>query len=215
MAERPTYDEKLARILREAASVFAAKGYHNASIRDIAAETGVSLSGLYYYFESKEELLFLIQHHCFGTILERLDESLEGVEDPEARLRILVRSHLRFFLANMKEMKVLSHEADALSGAFRERVTAQKRRYAEVVTGILDELRPGGSYLGSRVATFSLFGMMNWIYTWYRPDRDPDAEELAESMTRLFLRGFLSEGDGEGPLELGERDHDASIWREP
>ncbi|MEX0979486.1 MAG: helix-turn-helix domain-containing protein, partial [Gemmatimonadota bacterium] len=95
MDERPTYDEKLARILRESAAVFAEKGYHRASIRDIAAATGVSLSGLYYYFSSKEELLFLIQEHCFGTILERLREDLERVSRPQDRLRLLVRNHLR------------------------------------------------------------------------------------------------------------------------
>ena len=102
MAEsRSRYDEKVALILRTAASIFADKGYHQASIRDISRATGLSLSGLYYYFSSKEELLFLIQDHCFGTILENLEELLTGVDEPRERLRLLIDNHLRFFVGNM------------------------------------------------------------------------------------------------------------------
>ena len=213
VADRPTYDEKLERILRESAVIFAEKGYHKASIRDIASATDVSLSGLYYYFKSKEELLFLIQSHCFDTLLQRLEESLRSVEDPAARLRVLIRNHLRFFVGNMKEMKVLSHEADGLSGEYRKQVTDLKRRYAELVAGILEELRPPGSTVDLRAATFSLFGMMNWIYTWYRPDRDEGVEDLADDMTHLFLTGFLSEKSRETASDVAEEDPDPSIWR--
>lgn len=216
MDERPTYDEKLASILKAAAAIFADKGYHQASIRDIAAATGISLSGLYYYFSSKEELLFLIQDHCFGTILERLEADLRDVRDPADRLRVTIRNHLSFFVNNMREMKVLSHEADSLTSEYRHRVNAKKKRYTEVVTGILSELRPQGSAVDLRVATFALFGMMNWIYNWYHPGRDVGVDELAENMTHIFLSGYLS------PLSAlrapavasGEAEARASIWRD-
>ena len=99
--DRIAYDDKLERILRIAAEVFADRGYHQASIRDISRATGVSLSGLYYYVESKEELLFRIQEHSFGTLLANLDELLDGVTDPHRRLRLLVENHLRFFVGNL------------------------------------------------------------------------------------------------------------------
>ena len=216
MDARPTYDEKLLRILRESAAIFAAKGYHRASIRDISAATEVSLSGLYYYFKSKEELLFLIQDHCFGTLQHRLDEELEGRTEPMARLRIFIRNHLRFFLSNQAEMKVLSHEADVLTGEHRAVVQRRKRDYAAAAEGILRELRPEGG-LETRTATFALFGMMNWIYTWYRPGVDPDADRLADHMTHLFLNGFHTPIE-EGVEALPERpgvmpDEAPSIWR--
>ncbi|HET7276144.1 MAG TPA: TetR/AcrR family transcriptional regulator [Longimicrobiaceae bacterium] len=188
--DRTAYDEKLESILRAAADIFAEKGYHRASIRDIARETGVSLSGLYYYFQSKEELLFLIQDHAFGTLLADLDKLLAGVDDPRARIRLLVENHLRYFVGNMSEMKVLSHEADSLSGEFRDIVNEKKRRLTSIVMDILNELRPE-SELDLRVSTFALFGMMNWLYNWYRPERDVPVEKLAEDMGRLFLNGFL------------------------
>jgi TetR/AcrR family transcriptional regulator, cholesterol catabolism regulator len=212
--DRTAYDEKLESILRTAAVIFAEKGYHQASIRDISRATHVSLSGLYYYFESKEELLFLIQDHAFGTLLENLEHLLEGVEDPHRKLRLLIENHLRFFVSNMAEMKVLSHEAESLSGDFRTRVNAKKRRLAEIAAGILAELRPQ-SELDPRVTTFALFGMMNWLYNWYRPERDVPVERLAEDMSRLFLGGYLQEG---GTLPAGARDavpgeRAPSIWR--
>jgi AcrR family transcriptional regulator len=189
--ERIAYDDKLERILRISAEVFAEKGYHQASIRDISRATGVSLAGLYYYVESKEELLFRIQEHSFEQLLENLRTLLEGVEDPHRRLRLLIENHLRFFVANMKEMKVLSHEADSLSGVAREQVDAMKREYSRIATGILVELAGDQPAVDLRVATFSLFGMMNWIYNWYRPGRDVPVEELADDIHRLFLTGLL------------------------
>lgn len=213
--ERTAYDEKLESILRTAAQIFAEKGYHQASIRDIARATRVSLSGLYYYFQSKEELLFLIQDHAFGTLLRNLDELLDGVDDPHRRIRLFIENHLRFFVNNMSEMKVLSHEADSLSGEFRNRVNAKKRRLTAIVTEILSEMDGKGD-LDVRVSTFALFGMMNWLYNWYRPDRDLPIDQLAAQMSRLFLAGYLQQDDGgipEAAREAAPGENRPSIWR--
>ncbi len=214
--ERSNYDEKLALILRTAAGVFAKKGYHQASIRDISRATGVSLSGLYYYFDSKEELLFLIQDQCFRTVLDNLDELIVDVSDPRRRLRLLVENHLRFFVGNMEEMKVLSHEADSLSGDYRQRVDDLKRRYSRLCADMVEALKPAGSTVDVRVATFALFGMMNWIYNWYRPGQDVPVEKLAEDMTRLFLEGHLGIGHTDpvpGTDEPAGGEESPSIWR--
>jgi TetR/AcrR family transcriptional regulator, cholesterol catabolism regulator len=210
--ERLRYDAKLSRILRASAIIIAEKGYHQASIRDIAAATGVSLSGLYYYFSSKEELLFLIQSHCFETILESLDRELVGVLAPLEQLDRLVRNHFRFFVANMPEMKVLSHEADSLSGDYFAQVLALKRRYLRRTREILQELSPGPS-TDVRTAALLLFGLMNWIYTWYRPERDPGVEELADTVLHIFLNGYLAEvpaAGGQAPVPPAA----PSIWRD-
>ena len=212
-ARRP-YDEKLAHILRSAAKVFARRGYHQASIRDISRETGVSLSGLYYYFRSKDELLFQIQMHCFATVLANAERALAEVKDPRLRLRLFVANHLRFFAGNMDEMKVLSHEAESLEGEYREQVSATRRRYTELCAGIVRELAPSENRMDLRVATLSLFGMMNWIYNWYHPDRDVPVEELAETMSRLFLCGFLSGGEELPALaDAGADGGRTKFWR--
>jgi AcrR family transcriptional regulator len=210
--ERSAYDEKLESILRTAAAIFAEKGYHQASIRDIARATGVSLSGLYYYFDSKEELLFLIQDHAFGTLLDNLERRLAGVEDPHRRLRILMENHLRYFVDAKAEMKVLSHESESLSGEYRQRVNAKKRRLSETAAAILAQLRPEGG-LDARVATFSLFGMMNWLYNWHRPGVDADTEALVEAMYQIFLHGYLPAGAAVPEQTATAAGESQPIWR--
>jgi len=108
------FDQRLKEILAHATDVFCKKGYEGASMRDLSRASGMSLAGLYYYFESKERLLFLIQKHTFSTIVQRLKARLEGVEDAEERVRIFILNHLEYFLSNQRAMKVLSHEAEAL-----------------------------------------------------------------------------------------------------
>jgi AcrR family transcriptional regulator len=214
--ERSAYDEKLESILRTAAQIFAEKGYHQASIRDIARATGVSLSGLYYYFKSKEELLFLIQDHAFGTLVANLERLLDGVTEPHRRLRILMENHLRYFIANKAEMKVLSHEAEALTGDYRRQVNAKKRRLTEIALQILAELRPEGD-IDPRVATFAMFGMMNWLYNWHRPERDVSLDKIVDDMYRIFVEGYLPAGAvvPAGATDATPGDSAPSIWRTP
>jgi AcrR family transcriptional regulator len=153
----------------------------------------MSLAGLYYYFESKERLLFLIQKHTFTTIVQRLKGRLEGMADSEERVRIFILNHLEYFLANQAAMKVLSHEAEALKNGFAAEVAAIKREYYRICVGLLDELkRERGLEFSTRIAVLSLFGMMNWIYTWHNPRVDADAASIAGEMGDVFLRGVMA-----------------------
>jgi AcrR family transcriptional regulator len=187
------FDRRLAEILAHATEVFCKKGYEGASMRDLSRESGMSLAGLYYYFESKERLLFLIQKHTFSTIVQRLKARLEGVTDPKQKTRIFILNHLEYFLANPASMKVLSHEADALTNGFALEVAGIKREYYRICVSLLDELkRDRGLQFSTRIAVLSLFGMMNWIYTWHHPRVDADADELAREMSEIFLRGVMS-----------------------
>ena len=186
------YDRRLAEILIHATEVFCKKGYEGASMRDLSRESGMSLAGLYYYFESKERLLYLIQKHTFSTIVQRLKTRLEGVSDAEDRVRIFILNHLEYFLANQAAMKVLSHEAEALKNGFASEVAAIKREYYRICVGLLDSLkRERGLQFSTRIAVLSLFGMMNWIYTWHNPRVDADAASIAREMGDIFLRGVV------------------------
>jgi TetR/AcrR family transcriptional regulator, cholesterol catabolism regulator len=187
------YDRRLAKILNHATEVFCKKGYDGASMRDLSRATGMSLAGLYYYFESKERLLFLIQKHTFTTVVQRLKARLEGVSDPEARVRIFILNHLEYFLHNQPSMKVLTHEDDALRNGFGSEIAAIKREYYRICVGLLEELKKQcGLQVPTRTAVMSLFGMMNWIYTWHNPRVDGDAERLATEMGDVFLSGVTA-----------------------
>jgi AcrR family transcriptional regulator len=189
------FDRRLAELLAHATEVFCEKGYEGASMRDLSRASGMSLAGLYYYFESKERLLFLIQKHTFATIVQRLKARLESVRDPEQQIRIFILNHLEYFLANPAAMKVLSHEAEALRNGFASEVSAIKREYYRICVSLLDELKSErGLQFSTRIAVLSLFGMMNWIYTWHNPRVDADAEQIACAMSDIFLRGVMAGG---------------------
>jgi TetR/AcrR family transcriptional regulator, cholesterol catabolism regulator len=226
------HDQKLELILRTSARIFAEKSYHSTSMRDISRATGVSLAGLYHYCKSKEELLFLIQDHCFGRVLERLGQRNNGIDDPFEKLRIFIDNHLSFFAANMAEMKVLSHEAASLAGDLQKGVSARKRQYTRTARKILSEVQQTG-VAGSEsqkprrngqlkkpakpvdltVATYALFGMMNWIYNWYDPSGKLSVSQLVDNIIRLFLSGFLSRANESFALADSGKAEKVSVWR--
>ncbi|HMG99995.1 MAG TPA: TetR/AcrR family transcriptional regulator [Terriglobales bacterium] len=187
------FDRRLAKILVHATNVFDEKGYTGASMRDLSRSSGMSLAGLYYYFESKEKLLYLIQKHTFSTIVERLHERLDQVEDPAERIRMFILNHVEYFLANQKAMKVLSHEDDVLRNGLGSEIASIKREYYRICMELLDDFkRAEGLQFSSRIAVLSLFGMMNWIYTWYNPRADANAKELSRQMGDIFLQGICA-----------------------
>lgn len=219
MTDFTKHDQKLEFILRNAARIFAEKNYHSTTMRDISRATNVSLAGLYHYCKSKEELLFLIQDNCFGRVLERLEERLGEVDDPVSKLRIFIENHLSFFAANMAEMKVLSHEAESLAGDLHTHVSSKKERYTNLARTILrdiQEQQDGRTQIDLTVATYALFGMMNWIYNWYDPQGKLKVAELVDNVMRLFLHGFVA-GLSTEQLDFapGASAEPISVWRGP
>src|SRR5579883_1386255 len=108
--ESERFEQRLGEILEHATDVFYEKGYEGASMRDLSRASGMSLAGLYYYFESKERLLYLIQKHTFETVLRGAMSRLQGITDPEQRVRAFITNHVEYFMKNRKAMTVLSHE---------------------------------------------------------------------------------------------------------
>jgi AcrR family transcriptional regulator len=203
---RPATDRKFTRILSAAAGVFSKTGYEKASIRMVAAKARVSLAGIYYHVQSKDELLFLIQFNAFQTLLSGLKAKLEAqrASAPVARLRILIRNHFDYFLGHIDELKVCSRELETLTGTFYKKVADVRREYFKIALDIVKEITQGKersdeggvAAVDPRIAALCLFGMLNWIYTWYDPGKDtPDS--LSEQLLGLYLGGIGSEDKGE------------------
>ena len=199
------FDRRFSEILDFATEIFAEKGYEGASMRDLSRLSGMSLAGLYYYFDSKEKLLYLIQKHTFSTIMERLRARLARSDDPEERIRIFVLNHVDYAAAKQKAMKVLSHEDDVLKNDDGTELAAIKRDYYKICVALVDDLfrqgnprssapkTSGSGSLSTRTAVMGLFGMMNWLYTWYNPQVDAGAEVIAREIGDIFLRGVSGE----------------------
>jgi TetR/AcrR family transcriptional regulator, cholesterol catabolism regulator len=193
---QPHFGPQLGRILDHATQVFCDKGYEGASMRHLSRATGMSLAGMYHYFGSKERLLYLLQKHTFSTILSQLRDRLAGIAEPEEGIRRFIQNHLEYFLEHQQAMKVLSHEDEVLAGHYGREVAEIKREYYQICRELLERYKKAkGLQFESRTAVLSLFGMMNWIYTWYNPRLDGDAERLAREMGNIFFRG-ISGGSG-------------------
>jgi len=181
-------------ILSHCASVIAREGYEKASIRKIAAEMGMSISALYYYFPGKEDLLFSIQYTSFDNVVRKLEEKLKGKANPTHKLYILIENHLEHFLSRLNELVICSHEINTLTGDAYEKVRVIRQRYYRIALGIVKDIKKKHRecVLEAPLAALNLFGMLNWIYMWYDPDKNKSYRTLAKEIYNLFLNGIKS-----------------------
>lgn len=192
------------RILQAAASAMAAHGFHGMSMRELARAAGMSLSNLYNYFPSKEEILFALQKGAFEVLVTSAEEALRGMESsdpgkdgasPDARLYVLISHHVAYVAERPDVMRVLVHEAATLPSPRRGAVRRLKERYFRLARGIVEGL-VGPAWTDpaelDRV-TYNLFGMLNWIYGWYDPALHGPPRELARTIHRIALCGIVTQ----------------------
>ena len=192
------------KILEAAARFIAEHGYHGMTMRGLARATGKSLATAYNYFDSKEEILFALQEEAFESLLSAAERALEGIEPPSSRLYALILNHVSYVASHGAVMRVLVHEAGSLPAAKRRVVRSLKRKYFEIARQVIENLleegcgqtgvegRPVEDPAEVERVTYSLFGMLNWIYGWYEPKRHGDTQALARTMHRLVLCGAVS-----------------------
>lgn len=200
-SEAPAEDErqgrserKLARLLEGAATLIARQGYGQTSIRDVAAETGFSLAGMYYYFENKEDLLFQIQHRTFASLLAEQERVLVEELEPVAKLRRLIRNHLDHFVRRTAELKVCTFEMHSLGEESYRQIERLRHRYYKCMTAVLGELMTDGEGPAPhpravRHHALFVFGMLNWIFMWFDAKRDAPVDALGEEMLSLVVHG--------------------------
>ena len=197
--------ERYDSILKAACEVIARRGFHQASIREIARSAGLSLAGLYHYVGGKDELLFLVLDRSLDRLLSDLDEALAEARTPELRLLALIRTHLDFGFRHAASLKIINRDWELLSGPRRDETTAKRQSYLTRGLAVLRELDPhqrSGDELLS--ATNLLLGMLNGIAT--RPflrSRD-DARALASEVGALFLYGFLEATSRSADLQTAD-----------
>ncbi len=183
-------------ILEAAARAIAEHGYYGMSMRALAKATGKSLATAYNYFSSKEEILFALQKEAFETLIGAADRALAGVEPAGSRLYVFILNHISYFTAHAEVMRVLIHEAGSLPPAKRRAIRKLKRDYFEIGREVIARLlKEGGDPADAAEierVSYSLFGMLNWIYSWYEPDRHGGAQDLARTMHQLVLCGAVT-----------------------
>ncbi|AEV16273.1 Transcriptional regulator, tetR [Thermus sp. CCB_US3_UF1] len=187
--------ERRDQILHVAGKLFSQRGYHATSMRDLAKELNLQGGSLYAHIASKEELLLEVVRQAAARFLAVL-EGLEG--DPVAKVRALVRGHLRVIAEELPRATVFFHEWKHLSPPLLEEAKALRRRYEEGVQGVIQEGVEKGVFRveSVRLATLFLLSALNWTYQWYRPEGPLSPEELGEIYARMALRALgVKEGE--------------------
>lgn len=207
-----TIEERYDGILAAARDVFARRGFHQASIREIARAANLSLAGLYHYVGGKEELLFLVLDRSLDRLLSALDAALAGARMPETRLLALVRTHLEFGFQQPAALKIINRDYELLKEPRRSEISAKRQAYLGRGLAVLRELDPherSGDELLS--ATNLLLGMLNGIATRPFLRSGDDARSLAGEVAALFLHGFLERSSrrGDVPAAVSGGEHDA------
>ena len=177
-------------LTRQAARLFAEKGYHGTSIGDLAAALGLQKGSLYSHIESKQELLYEIVRDgvdAFNAALDAIPEELPAVE----KIRLALRAHLRVVAEQIDVATVFIREWRYLEGDRRQQFVAERRRYEERFRALFQEGRELGDLradLEDGTATLLALSAANWAYTWLRPGADTD--ELADRFFALLLDGM-------------------------
>ncbi|MDO5528300.1 MAG: TetR/AcrR family transcriptional regulator [Paracoccus sp. (in: a-proteobacteria)] len=187
------FEEKQRSILDNAAQVFAEQGMDKASMSQIASHAQVSKSLLYHYYPSKEALIFAI----IMTHLEEIDAAVEEADDtalpPGERLRKLVGALLEAYRGADNQHKVQLNATTALSDENKAEILAIERQIVRRFAAVLNEINPQLSDRNRPLltpVTMSLFGMMNWMYMWFREGGQISREDYADVATTLIMEGI-------------------------
>jgi TetR/AcrR family transcriptional regulator len=192
------YDDQRDQIRRSAAALFARQGYTATSMNEVAAACGVSKPALYHYVRDKHELLFQIVAGHVARLEQLIDDVLadpaHAGRDPasaEARLRALITRFVLEYGNAQDEHRVLTEDVRFLDQPEREQVLASQRRVVAAFADSVRAVRPSLARSSlDRPLAMLLFGMINWMFTWLRPDGPLTHEQMAPVVTDLFFGGL-------------------------
>jgi AcrR family transcriptional regulator len=178
------------RILQAAARLFAVQGYYGTGIRAIADESGVTVSTLYHYMQSKDELLQSIMEFAFGALVDMGNDALESTEDTVGRLARLIEGHVAINAYNRITVSVLTNEARVLQGEARERVLAMRRTYQGIWQSVLDQGKEEGVFVIGDVpiTRLALLEMCTGVGIWFSPQGRMSVEAVCIEFVNLGLK---------------------------
>jgi hypothetical protein len=189
----PKSDKKVNMIATAAAKLFSKKGYRETSMEDVALSAKLSKGGMYHYFNCKEDILYFILSNFMDLLLKTLQQDLQKMEEPDEKIRFMIRHHVETYVAHMYSAKALLNEAYNLSTPKLSKIKSKEKQYFSIIAGVLS------FYVGHKldkdkltVVTFNLLGMCNWIYSWYNPQGVINWEQLSRIIFENFIRGLSS-----------------------
>lgn len=199
-ARRPRQEDRREAILEAATEAFYRHGYGGASLRDIARQAGITQATVYYHFKNKEEILLTIIEEFAEELFQALLSALARDGDPVARLRGALAQHILFTKTHRREVKIILEDKRFLGEALGARVKGKQRAIFSLYRTYLRELQRAGLVRDGDLIplTFSLFGVINSLYHWYRPEKPLSIERIAGELADLLLLGLLRRPEAAG-----------------
>ncbi len=195
MLKKPSPRKRTAEILDAAAEVFANKGFHGASTKDIADCLGIQQAGVYYYFKSKDAALAEVCRIGVAGFLENLQDISRSGSTADEKIRQAVAGHLLPIGDRRNYVQVFQNERRHLTGEDRKRVAHLAKRYEEAMRELFEEGVREGRFrrnLDCRLATLALLGMCNAVPAWYDRYADLELSDIVAAYSEYILEGVKS-----------------------
>jgi len=186
----PKRFSKMSKIGNAAVKLFNERGYLETTMDEISSAAKMSKGGIYHYFLTKSEILFFILNNFMDLLLEGLEEKLDGVEGDLEKIKFLIYRHIEYHTKYPSVSKTLLQQGHLLRSEYKT-IAEKEKKYYQLVASVLSDFW-GGRIEKERLTaiTFTLFGMCNWIYSWYNPKGPVTAQELSEIIYQIFTRGI-------------------------
>ncbi len=183
-------------ILEAAAQIFSTKGYHAASMQDIANAVHLQKASLYHHISSKQEILLALLDMALDVLIERLEEVVAQPLPPDEKLRQAIRTYMQTLGENRELASVLLLEYRSLKPEYLERHIPRRDRFERIWRALIEDGIRSGVFAAvctdSALAARALLGVMNWSIFWYRPDGPLSMQSIAADFAELFLSGLLT-----------------------
>ncbi len=196
-------------IIDAAAEIFHRNGYADTSVQDVAEAVGILKGSLYYYIDSKEDLLY--------RVLLEVHEDAEGILDlisamtdvtPLDRIAAYVKRHVEYNVRNVTKVAVYYHDFDLLSAERRNDIRQHRRQYENFLENLIRDAQAAGEVAKDadpRVLAYCMFGTMNWTYTWYRPNGRVSVAELCDMIAQFTVNGLRTQAQAQSKAARAAR----------
>ena len=180
-------------ILKVATSLFSSNGFKATSVRKIAADSGLSVPGMFHYFSTKEEILYEIMFNFIEDGYTKVTEIIESDIGPAQKLELLCDYYVQKYTKRQEELVILSFEGKSLTPKHQKQFNKTQQNVVKAIGDFLNELIRQNKVkpINPTVLTFLFYGMVHWTSTWYDTKGEVSPEKLGEIVREVFLHGIF------------------------
>jgi TetR/AcrR family transcriptional regulator len=197
MPARARVSPRRIEILKSAAAAFRRRGYHGASVGEIADALHMTKGSLYYYFRNKEEILYFCHDYSLDILLALLTDVQAEGRPPDEKLRRLILAFVHMIIDELHGT-ALTMDLQALSPRALRRIIVKRDRFDRGIRGVLEEGMDAGVFARAdpKLLAFAILGAVNWIPRWFDPRGRATSEEIAQAFAEYLLSGLRVEARG-------------------